>query len=168
MGAWEGAGVHRSPWGATGGAAGTLERERTDTHASSRLEVVCDAARLDRPTRVRRVDVRVGPTYSRVQMLAAGLPVDDLIWFTAGPPQPLYPVSQFDVVAGRLERRPDVLALWTALGSAGLGRLARWMWITRPKATLDGLTPLECLGRWRLEPELDDVIDRLVAGVLAA
>lgn len=115
-----------------------------------------------------RIDERTGATYSDAQMVRAGLPIDELIWFTLGTPIRRYPVAQFDVLDGRLVARRDLRELWDALGAAGVGRLARWVWITGPKSTLEGLTPLECLGRWRDESRLDDLVDRLVVSVLAA
>lgn len=115
-----------------------------------------------------RIDERTGAVYSDAQMLRAGLRGDDLIWFTRGTPLRCYPVAQFDVLDGRLVARRDLHELWVVLGAAGLGRLARWVWITGPKPALDDRSPLECLGRWREESRLEDLVDRLVTSVLAA
>lgn len=114
------------------------------------------------------IDDRVGPVFSREQMVEAGLPVAELIWLTIGRPEQRFPAAQFDVVGGALVPRADVRELWGALAAAGLGPLSRWLWITSPKPELYGHTPLDCLGWWSREPALDDVVDSLVMSLLAA
>lgn len=111
---------------------------------------------------------RIGPAYSRAQVVEAGLDPDRLISFVVAGGGSVFPVAQFDVVAGGLEPRIDVADMWHALSSAPLGPLGRWMWMTGAKQALGGESPLGYMNRFGVDLPLKQLVWSMQAQALAA
>lgn len=111
---------------------------------------------------------RTGPVYSREQILEAGLDANPLVSFYLTELETVFPVAQFDVVAGRLEPRIDVADLWAALRVTAMGPLGRWMWIVCGKEELGGVSPLQHLNRRGVDEQLRQLVFSLTPPVLAA
>lgn len=111
---------------------------------------------------------RVGPVYSREQIVEAGLDPSTLVSFMLRGGDAVYPASQFDVAEGRLHLRPEVARLWHDVVDAGLDRLGGWLWMTEPRQAFDGFSPLHHLTRRGWDASLTAEVRRLIPAVTAA
>lgn len=114
------------------------------------------------------VGERVGPVYSRAQMLEAGLPLGELVSFVLRGSEEVYPAAQFDLAEGRLHLRADVAGLWDELLDSSLDPLGAWLWLTGPRDGLEGFSPLEHLTRRGRDERLDVELRSLPSMVAAA
>ena len=111
---------------------------------------------------------RVGPVFSRAQMVEAGLDLADLVAIRWRGGEDVYPAAQFDVAEGRLQLRADVAAIWAELGGSGMDALSCWLWLTERRDSLGGFTPLQYLTRRGQDARLTAELRALVAPAMAA
>lgn len=93
------------------------------------------------------IEDRVGPVFSREQVTEAGLDPEALISLRLDRFRDVFPTSQFDVAAGRLVPRRDLVDVWADLRAAGVGQVKAWLWLSGRREEFDRLSPVQWLTR---------------------